>query len=175
MNNNIFIAFDNRKIAVSIAKILITNGNNVAAISKSSVELMNSLHYYPSGIIITGCIFDGFRTERMIENVSEEFNFIVVGNKMQIDDLPDERVFKLSTPLQKNDLICSVDLLMTMDTEYKSTTRKNVQDDKIIQRAKSVLIDMYSMSEDQAHRYMQKKSMDTGRKMVDIARIILDV
>lgn len=31
------------------------------------------------------------------------------------------------------------------------------------------------MTESQAHRYMQKKSMDTGRKLVDVARIILDV
>lgn len=175
MNNNIFIAFDNRKIAVSIAKILIANGNNVVAIAKSSTELMNSLHYYPSGIIITGCIFDGIRNVNRIDDIPEEFNVIILGNKIQLDDIPDGRVFKLSMPLQKNDLICSVEMLMTMDTHYKPVVHKNLNDEKVILRAKNLLIDMYSMSESQAYRYMQKKSMDTGRKLIDIARIILDV
>lgn len=175
MNNNIFIAFDNRKIAVSIAKILIANGNNVVAIAKSSTELMNSLNYYPAGIIITGCVFDGIRNEYMMYDIPESFNLVVVGNKLQIDNFPDGRAFKLSMPLQKNDLICSVEMLMTMDTQYKPAVHKNLNDEKVIMRAKNLLIDMYSMSESQAYRYMQKKSMDTGRKLVDIARIILEV
>lgn len=174
MNNNIFIAFDNRKTAASIAKILIANGNNVVAISKSSTELMNSLHYYSGGIIITGCVFDGIRNENIIDDIPEDFNLIVLGSKVQIDDFPEGRAFKLSMPLQKNDLICSVEMLMTMDTKYKPV-HKNLDDEKIITRAKNLLIDMYSMSEAQAHRYIQKKSMDTGRKLVDIARIILEV
>lgn len=175
MNNNIFIAFDNKKTAVAIAKILIANGNNVVSIAKSSVELLNSLHYYPAGIIITACSFDNVRNEKIIDEIPDDFNILVLGNRTQLDDFPDGRVFKLSTPLQKNDLICSVDMFMTMDTHYKPAVHKNIDEEKIITRAKSLLIDLYSMTESQAHRYMQKKSMDTGRKLVDVARIILDV
>lgn len=175
MNENIFIAFDSRKIAVSIAKILIENGNNVVAISKSFAELMQSLSYYHGGIVITGCVFDRKRTDRIAENVSDDFNFIVLGNKMQLDIISSDKVFKLSYPLQKNDLICSVDMLLSMDNQYKPTVHKDENDEKIILKAKCMLIDMYSMTEEEAHRYMQKKSMNTGRKMVDIARIILDM
>lgn len=174
MNNNIFIAFDNKKISVSIAKILIANGNNVVSIAKSFTELLNSLHYYPAGIIITGCTFDGVRNEDILEEVPQEFNLVIIGNKAQLDDFPNGRVFKLSMPLQKNDLICSVEMLMTMETHYKPSVHKNQNDEKVIMRAKNLLIDMYSMSESQAYRYMQKKSMDTGRKLIEIARIILD-
>lgn len=175
MNNNIFIAFDNKKTAAAIAKILIANGNNVVAISKSSAELLKSLNYYPSGVIITGCSFDNVRNEYIIDDIPEDFNVLVLGSRNQLDNFPDGRVFKLSVPLQKNDLICSVDMFMTMETQYKPVSHKNVNEERIITRAKSLLIDVYSMSESQAHRYMQKKSMDTGRRLVDIARIILDV
>ncbi len=174
MNDNIFIAFDNRKIAVSIAKILIENGNNVVSIAKNTAELIRSRHYYHGGIIITGCVFDGTRMEKIVDSASEEFTFIILGNKGQLDDFNNDKVFKLSMPLQKNDLICSVEMLMTMDTQYKPTAHKNQDEEKIIIRAKHLLIDMYNMSEEQAHRYMQKKSMDTGRKLADIARIIIE-
>lgn len=175
MNENIFIAFDSHKIAVSVAKILIENGNNVVAISKSFAELMQSLNYYHGGIVITSCIFDKRRTDKIAEIVSDDFNFIILGSKMQLDYISGDRLFKLCYPLQKNDLICSVDMFLSMDNHYKPTVRKDESDEKIILKAKCLLIDMYSMTEEQAHRYMQKKSMDTGRKMVDIARIILDM
>lgn len=175
MNDKIFIAFDNKKIAAAIAKILISNGNDVVAISKTSSELINTLRYYNGGIIITGCDFDGVRNENILDEIPDEFNIVVVDNKVNIDNFPDGRAFKLSMPLQKNDLICSVDMFMTMETKYKPSLHKNQNNEKIIAKAKSLLIDMYSMSEEQAHRYIQKKSMDTGRKLVDIAKIILDV
>lgn len=175
MNENVFIAFDSRKTAVTIAKILIENGNNVAAISKSYAELLEAFNYYHGGIVISGCVFDKKRMDRVAENVSNDFNFIVIGNKMQLEVISGERVFKLSYPLQKNDLICSVDMLLSMDTKYKPAMPKNENDEKIILKAKCMLIDMYSMTEEQAHRYMQKKSMDTGRKMAEIAQIILEM
>lgn len=173
MNNNIFIAFDNHKAAVSIAKILIANGNNVVLIAKSFNELIQSLNYYPAGIIITGCTFDGVRTERVIDDIREEFNIVVLGKKAQIDIFPEGRVFKLSIPLQKNDLICSVEMLMALDAQCKPSLSKGESEERIILRAKQMLIDLYSMSEEEAHRYIQKKSMDTGRKTSEIAEIII--
>lgn len=34
-------------------------------------------------------------------------------------------------------------------------------------------MDRHSMTEEQAHRFLQKKSMDNGAKLVEIARMIL--
>ena len=48
--------------------------------------------------------------EKIIDEIPDDFNILVLGNRTQLDDFPDGRVFKLSTPLQKNDLICSVDM-----------------------------------------------------------------
>lgn len=175
MNDNIFIAFDNYKTSVSIAKILIANGNNVVLIAKSFNELIQSLSYYPAGIIITGCTFDGIRTERAIDDITEDFSIVVIGKKAQIDNFSDGRAFKLSMPLQKNDLICSVEMLMATDNKYKTLLHKEENEERIILKAKQHLIDMYSMSEEEAHRYIQKKSMDTGKKMSEIAEIILNL
>lgn len=175
MNNNIFIAFDNRKIALTIAKILITNGNNVAAVCKSSLELIDKLRYYSGGIVITGCVFDKIRNEYIIDEIPQEFSVVVIANKSQLDNFPDGRVFKLAMPLQKNDLLCSIDMLLAVESNFKPKAVKSGDDEKIIEKAKSLLIDIYSMSEKQAYRYIQKKSMDTGQRMVDIARIILNV
>lgn len=45
---------------------------------------------------------------------------------------------------------------------------------KVIERAKGRLMDALHLSEKEAHYHMQKKSMDTGRRIVDVAQEILD-
>jgi response regulator NasT len=60
-----------------------------------------------------------------------------------------------------------------MDDYVRTGVSRNREDEHIVADAKRLLINRYSMTEEQAHRYIQKKSMDTGRKLVDIAKIVL--
>ena len=43
-----------------------------------------------------------------------------------------------------------------------------------VKLAKELLINRHNMTEEQAHRYIQKKSMDTGKRNVEVAKIILN-
>lgn len=43
----------------------------------------------------------------------------------------------------------------------------------IIDRAKSLLIERNHMTESEAHRYMQKCSMDSGTNLVETAQMVL--
>ena len=49
-----------------------------------------------------------------------------------------------------------------------------LEERKVIERAKGRLMDQLHLSEAEAHYRMQKTSMDTGRRIIDIAREILD-
>ena len=43
-----------------------------------------------------------------------------------------------------------------------------------IRRAKELLMEVNRMSEAEAHRFLQKRSMDTGAKLADTARLVLE-
>ena len=51
---------------------------------------------------------------------------------------------------------------------------RTLQERKIIERAKGRLMDALHLSEKEAHYRMQKKSMDTGRRIAEIAQEILN-
>ncbi len=172
---NLFIAFDNKNISLSVARILISNGIKVNKIAERVSDILDADRYYNSGIIIMGYRFDNQYINYIIDHLHSNFNIICIGKREQLEYCDDERIFKLAVPLNKTDLICSVEMMMTMETAYRPSGNKSLSDERLIQKAKHMLIDIYSMSEEQAHRYMQKKSMDTGRKLVDIARIILEL
>ena len=45
----------------------------------------------------------------------------------------------------------------------------------MIEQAKAVLMERNSFSEDEAHRYIQKRSMDNGTGLVETAQMILSL
>ena len=51
--------------------------------------------------------------------------------------------------------------------------QRSQQDINDISNAKAVLMQRNHMTEDEAYRYLQKTSMDTGRTMVETAQMIL--
>ena len=55
----------------------------------------------------------------------------------------------------------------------KPPAEKSDADKQIIEKAKLVLMDRNGMTEPEAFRYIQKVSMDTGRKSVETAEMIL--
>jgi response regulator NasT len=173
-DNNVFVAFSNKKVAVQIAKIVIANGMNVVCLASNLAELKKYVHAYGSGIIVCGYRFNDDYIVDFIEDVPSEINIIMVGNRLQLEECTNDRVFKLAVPLQRVDLVCSLNMLASMDDcIMASKTNRNHEEDKIIREAKRVLIGRYSMTEEQAHRYIQKKSMDTGKRSVEIAKIVL--
>jgi response regulator NasT len=46
---------------------------------------------------------------------------------------------------------------------------------EIVDEAKAVLMQKNNMTENEAHRYIQKNAMDSGRTMVDTATSILQI
>lgn len=174
-NVNVFIAFSKKETALSIAKMVVSAGYRVVSVSTSITGTMHSVTYYKDGIIICDCGKNGMYLKDAIYDLPDSFSLVLIGNRDHLAGYNGDRIFKLATPLKKTDLMCSLDMLRTVESSYTpAVNSKNDDERKMIDRAKRTLIDVYSMTEAQAHRYMQKKSMDTGRKMSDIARIIIE-
>ena len=53
-------------------------------------------------------------------------------------------------------------------------TRRALEERKLIDRAKGKLMDTLHLTESEAHYRIQKASMDSGRRIADVAREILD-
>lgn len=52
--------------------------------------------------------------------------------------------------------------------------RRSPEEMEVIQQAKALLMDRNGMTEEQAHRFLQKSSMDNGTKLLQTAQTVLD-
>ena len=51
--------------------------------------------------------------------------------------------------------------------------QKKIEDGNIINRAKAILMEYLSMSEAQAHKYLEKQSMDLRLPKIEVAKNLL--
>ena len=166
--NNLIIAFSSDKICNNIISILTKNGINYDYVCKSGATLRKCCSYYENGIILCGTTFIDESIHNIIEDFYESFIFILLGSIDKINIYNDEKVYKLCTPIKSEDIISAIDIAY-----YKNTENIKLKNYKIIEQAKSLLIKNYNLSEENAHKYIQKKSMNSGKKNIDIAKLIL--
>ncbi len=70
-----------------------------------------------------------------------------------------------------NQAAVSVENTKLMEESLKA--KEALETRKIVERAKGILMKLHHVSEDQAYRMINKKSMDTCKSMKDIAESIL--
>ena len=62
--------------------------------------------------------------------------------------------------------------LQSMEDELK-TAREALNERKLLEQAKTLLIKHRNMSEDEAHRMLRKTAMDQGKRLIDVARAVI--
>ena len=86
----------------------------------------------------------------------------------------------LVKPFQKKDLLPAIEMAVSRFTELVTLEREvsdltgRLEARKVVDRAKGVLQTAHGMSEPQAFRYLQRRSMDTRRSMRQVAQEVLD-
>jgi response regulator NasT len=86
----------------------------------------------------------------------------------------------LIKPYRRDDLIATVELAVTRRREAEALAgqmaalEERFEERKTIERAKGVLMDRNDLSESDAFRFLQRGAMSGRRRMIDIAREILE-
>ena len=96
------------------------------------------------------------------------------------DEAPADNVLLLRNPLSPDALVQAVRTMGHCAARMHALRAKaeklerQLRERKVIDRAKGKLMDALHLTEKEAHYRIQKKSMDTGRRIADIAQEILD-
>ena len=94
-----------------------------------------------------------------------------------IDELP-EGVIGLPMPIKVYDLVNTMEMMIqTLDRQRRRRKargrERSTGERETIDRAKALLMERNGMSEPEAHRYLQKSSMESGTNMLETAQMIL--
>ena len=69
----------------------------------------------------------------------------------------------------------NLDIHRRLKREREKPNKRSSADQGVINQAKSLLMEKNELTEEEAHRYLQKRSMDNGTNMVETAYMVLQV
>lgn len=173
----IIIAFPKMESAKSIKNILNQNGISVAGIASTGAQAVDMAEELEAGIVISGYRFSDMHYRDLKGYLPENFSLLLLVSQKRLSQVEAEGTV-LGMPLKTHELL---DMIEAMDTAYQRRRKKERQkprqrserDKLLIQKAKLFLMEKKGMSEEEAHRYIQKLSMDGGKDMAEAAGMLL--
>lgn len=178
--SNIIIAFSKRENAVNIRNILARSGISVPAVCTTGAKALQYAELWNDGVVICGCRLQDMQYMQLKELLPERFDMLLIASAAKwTDGLPDG-VVGLPVPVKGLDLVNTVEMLLANRERLRKKKKKAsaVRDDagrKDIAQAKAVLMERNNMTEEEAHRYLQKTSMESGTNMTETAQMILSM
>ena len=82
-------------------------------------------------------------------------------------------VFSLSPPISRRALLETLQAALTA-ARPRSRPARSQEEQALNAKAKALLMERWDIGEGQAHRMLQKRSMDEGRKLSETARLLLE-
>ena len=170
------LAFEGEKTAERVRDILEGAGLATCLVCHSAAEVKRLIHKQHIGIVICGYKLRDETAENMAEDLPLTCSVLVLAVQSYLDLMCGDNVFKLAAPVARNDLLSSVRMLLQVSHKMERFVRpqRSGEETALIQAAKAVLMDRHSMTEEQAHRFLQKKSMDSGARLTQTAQMVLD-
>lgn len=172
----VIVAFESDKSCRRVKEILEGTGTASCIVCKSAAEVKRVVGKQRVATVICGYKFSDESAEGLFEDLPPTCAMLLIAVGSLLELVGSEDIFKLPSPVSKGDLAASVRMLLQMGRRLErfAKPRRSGGERTVIEQAKAVLMARHGMSEEQAHRFLQKKSMDSGAKLVQTAQTVLE-
>ena len=175
---NIIVVFSKRENAVNIRNILVRAGMNVSAVCLTGAKALQYADTWGQGIVVCGYKLQDMQYTELRELLPEQFEMLLAAPPDKwMDSLP-PGVVGLPLPIKVHDLVSTLEMMVqTIERKRRkrreSVRKRSAEETETINQAKALLMERNHMSEEEAHRYLQKNSMETGTNILETAQMVL--
>ena len=177
---NIIVVFPKIEDAKNIRNLLVRYGFSVSAVCTTGAQAISTADGLDDGIVVCGYRFPDMIYADLHADLPSHFEMLLVASQKYLSECSNQDIVTVSMPIKVHDLI---DTLQMMDAAIARRRRKRKSVPKgrsdeeraLITQAKELLMERNNMTEEEAHRYIQKCSMDSGTNMVETAQMVLSI
>lgn len=176
----IIVAFPNRDNAAGIRNLLVRGGMTVTGVCTSGAQAMNFADALDEGIVVCGYKLKDMVYTELREYLPESFEILLVASKEKWDTGLMDGIVGIPMPIKAYVLLETAGMMLeNMERRRKKRREekraRNPKQQAAVKEAKALLMERNQMSEEEAHRYLQKSSMDSGTNMAETAEMILSM
>lgn len=177
---NIIVAFPRLEDGRSIKHILMRNGYQVTAVCTTGAQVLNQADFLNSGIVVCGYRLADMVYTELHEMLPGYFEMLLVASRTRWGDGQQAGIICVPMPLKVHELLSTLEMMAENMARRRRQRRqkpqvRSAEDKAAIKEAKAILMERNNMLENEAHRYIQKCSMDSGTDMAETARMIISI
>ncbi len=177
--SSILVANSSLDNAKKIAAVLRSGGLNVSSVCSTGAQAIDFTNrHYQGGVVVCSEKLLDMPAINLVRLAGSGYDFLFLAKSPLPAIVNYPSCVSLMIPINRMALLSTVNMLLNL-SDYSSLNIKkriaagNYEEKQILEKAKNILIERNNFSEAQAHRFIQKKSMDTGKKIIETAMIIL--
>lgn len=173
---SIIIAFPKNEDILRIKNALVRNGFEVHATCTTGAQVIGIVNELDGGIVLCGYRLLDMHYSELNNYLPKGFEMLLIASATRLEVCTDNNIVCLSMPIKVQDLISTIQMMSYNYSRRKKREKPKARSEEervIINKAKQLIMERNNMTEEEAHRYLQKNSMDSGTKMVETAEMIL--
>lgn len=173
---NIIVALPKIDDARGIRSILTKNGFHVTGVCTTGAQVLSQIDGWNDGIVICGYKMNDMMYSELHDCLPVGFDMLLMASWRAMNDCLDNNIVCLSMPFKVHDLIDTVSMMshaMIRRRKKAKPKPRSEEEAALIREAKELLMSRNNMTEEEAYRYLQKCSMDSGTNLVETAQMIL--
>lgn len=181
MSVRVVVAEDEAIIRLDLVETLREEGYDVVAECGRGDEVVQLVEQHAPDLVLLDIKMPGLDGLSAARAINEQSSVAIVmltafSQRELIDEASDAGAMSyLVKPYQRTDLVPALELARARRQERQALVAKvdelesRIEERKMIDRAKGLLMDSYGMSEDDAFRFLQRSAMAGRRRMSDVA------
>lgn len=174
--SNVVVVFPKLEDARSIRNLLARHGIDVTGVCTTGSQALNCIDNLGSGIVVCGYRFQDMLYTELKEQIGDGFEMLLLASRRVLAEKGDDGVIAVAMPLKVHELLDTIGMMESaIRKNRKKSRQRNPREQAVIKKAKSLLMERNHMTEEEAHRYIQKRSMDSGNSMVETAEMIISL
>ncbi len=177
---NIIVVFPRLEEGKNIRNILVRSGFDTVTACSTASQALGFAEETRDGIVISGYKLPDMVYDQLREELPKEYEMLLVASGKFTGMNVRDDVETLTMPMKVQEL---VDRIQEMTDRVESRRRqrrlkpreRSPEEMATIARAKELLSLRRGYTEAEAHRYLQKTSMDSGTNLVEAAYMVIDM
>lgn len=166
---DIIVAYPKKDIALKMRSFLVSEGFNVSHVCALGSSVLSIAGDLCEGVVVCAAVLSDMSASNLAQQLPVGFDVISISKNGKEDYTGN--LINMPMPLHRDDFLQTVSVLVSTRSSFNRYDRN---DSELLSTAKLILMNSKDITESQAHKYLQKESMRTGKKILDLAKEIIN-
>ena len=177
---NVIVLFPKIEDAKNIRNLLVRHGFRVSAVCTTGAQALASANGLGDGILVCGYKYPDMMYTELADCLPTHFEMLLMASQRVLSECVGSGIMSVAMPLKVQDLLNTLEMMMVQYRRWKKKQKNKPKvrsegEKRTIRKAKELLMERNQMTEEEAHRYIQKISMDSATNLVETAEMLLEL